>query len=34
MIGVQPNFHPEIMTESEHRFDLPRMCPEIGRAHV
>lgn len=27
MIGVQPNYHPEIMTESEHRFDLPRMCP-------
>lgn len=30
MIGVQPNFHPEIMTESEHRFDLPRMCPVSG----
>lgn len=30
MIGTQPNYHPEIMTESEHRFDLPRMCPVSG----
>lgn len=30
MIGVQPNYHPEIMTESAHRFDLPRMCPVSG----
>lgn len=29
-IGVQPNFHPEISTTSEHRFDLPRMCPVSG----
>ncbi len=30
MIGVQPNYHSEIVTESEHRFDLPRMCPVSG----
>lgn len=30
MIGVQPNYHPELTTESEHRFDLPRMCPVSG----
>lgn len=30
MIGTQPNYHPEIVTESEHRFDLPRMCPVSG----
>lgn len=30
MIGTQPNYHPEIITESEHRFDLPRMCPVSG----
>ncbi len=30
MIGVQPNYHPEIETVSEHRFDLPAMCPVSG----
>lgn len=30
MIGAQPNYHPKIITESEHRFDLPRMCPVSG----
>jgi len=30
MIGTQPNYHPEIPTMSEHRFDLPRMCPISG----
>jgi 7-cyano-7-deazaguanine reductase len=27
MIGVQPNYHPEIETVSEHIFALPSMCP-------
>lgn len=27
MIGAQPNEHPELKTISEHRFDLPQMCP-------
>lgn len=30
MIGTQPNYHSEIITESEHCFDLPRMCPVSG----
>jgi NADPH-dependent 7-cyano-7-deazaguanine reductase QueF len=31
MIGVQPNYHPTaLQTESEHRFDLPCMCPVSG----
>lgn len=30
MIGTQPNYHPELPTESAHRFDLPRMCPVSG----